>query len=78
MTYRASILADRRARKTPTQRAMSRIHSGLNSIRYSFLAVMQMAVFLTTVVCLSLLAVTLVALGSVWVLITAPFRLIWK
>ncbi len=77
MTYRASILADR-ARKTPTQRAVSRIRSGLNYIRYSFLAVMQMAVFLTTVVCLSLLAVTLVALGSVWVLITAPFRLIWK
>jgi hypothetical protein len=77
MTYRASILADR-ARKTPTQRVMNYIRSGLNYIRESFIAFMQMVVFVGAVICLSLLAVTLVALGSVWVLITAPFRLIWK
>lgn len=78
MTYRASILADRRARKTPTQRAMSRIRSGLNYIHDSILVLMQLAALIVAVICMFLIAVTLVALGSVWVLVTAPIRLIWK
>jgi hypothetical protein len=72
MTHRASTLADRRARKTgPTQRAV-------NYIRDSILVLMQLAALIVAVICMFLIVVTLVALGSVWVLVTAPLRLTWK